>query len=40
MNMSHKKPVLYLTRNGLLEPLGQSQVMSYLLAYLVAIRLC
>ncbi|WP_229381878.1 hypothetical protein [Spiribacter sp. 2438] len=24
------KPVLYLTRNGLLEPLGQSQVMSYL----------
>ena len=28
--MSHKKPVLYLTRNGLLEPLGQSQVMSYL----------
>jgi len=23
-------PTLYLTRNGLLEPLGQSQVMAYL----------
>lgn len=29
--MSHsKRPTIYLTRNGLLEPLGQSQVMAYL----------
>lgn len=27
---SPKKSVLFLTRNGLLEPLGQSQILAYL----------
>ena len=31
LSVKHKKiKIIYLTRNGLLEPLGQSQIMNYL----------